>query len=637
VGKIPTALHLIQACRSLAVLDVDGTVRLAHHTVQRFLLELPTEDSVPEFHFQFQNANIEAGETCVAYLSFSDFEVQVTVPTPISTMLSSDVPSPAAILDSASTPMGLAYIVSGAFKLGQYVRTGNARHQLPTFDLAKFIKLKKRPPPKLQEKYVFLNYAIENWVSHTSDFSEANTTMWEAFKYLAMEKPTTFDIRIWGDGHMPDDLPYTALFRWAVCAGHVPLLKLFLQLPRGSNLRDYYQREFERNESVMLRALANGHTNVVEFVTNEGCIDGVHRSPLIEAALSGNEAGVELLLEYGASLNKGASRSDDIIVMRALMKDELPLDLQTKRVQMALAEAAERGFDGVLMVLLDKAASFKVATTYLQTIWRDDVFPKAAERVLGGVMRLLLEKGADVNAKDGSGWTALHWAARRGDEALVQLLLEKGININVEGSISALHWATCNGHKAVVQLLLEGEVDINAKDDFGWTLLDGWTNSRHGTVVQPPPGQGVDANPKSGTGWTALHWAVCKGHEAVVQLLLDKGADVNAKDSIGWTALHWAARDGQEALMQLLLEKEADINMKDEGKLTALHLAARNGHEVIVQLLLQDGADVNAKDNLGLTALRSAAVGRHEAIVQLLAPLTQTDRHPSLTYNPSSP
>jgi ankyrin repeat protein len=63
-------------------------------------------------------------------------------------------------------------------------------------------------------------------------------------------------------------------------------------------------------------------------------------------------------------------------------------------------------------------------------------------------VRLLLEKGADVEAKDNSGWTALHYAARRGHEAVVRLLLEKGVDVEAKTSNGwmALRGAANSGH-----------------------------------------------------------------------------------------------------------------------------------------------------------------------------------------------
>ena len=49
------------------------------------------------------------------------------------------------------------------------------------------------------------------------------------------------------------------------------------------------------------------------------------------------------------------------------------------------------------------------------------------------IVKLLLENGADVNAKGGVFWIALHAASQRGEEAIVKLLLENGAEVNAEG------------------------------------------------------------------------------------------------------------------------------------------------------------------------------------------------------------
>jgi ankyrin repeat protein len=71
------------------------------------------------------------------------------------------------------------------------------------------------------------------------------------------------------------------------------------------------------------------------------------------------------------------------------------------------------------------------------------------------VVRLLLEKGADVEAKDNNGGTALYRAAGSGHEAMVRLLLEKGADVEAKNNNGwmALYRAAGSRHEAVVQLL----------------------------------------------------------------------------------------------------------------------------------------------------------------------------------------
>jgi hypothetical protein len=169
----------------------------------------------------------------------------------------------------------------------------------------------------------------------------------------------------------------------------------------------------------------------------------------------------------------------------------------------------------------------------------------------------------------------------------VKRLLVLGLNKIDDKRSTTLYWAAQRGHEAVVRLLLEKGADVEAKGRFRETALIG---------------------------------AARGGHEAVVRLLLEKGADVEAKDEYGGTALVGAAEGGHEAVVRLLLEKGADVEVKDGLGGTALIGAAQRGHEAVVRLLLEKGADVKAKDKYGGTALIGAAKGGHEAVVQLLTP-----------------
>jgi ankyrin repeat protein len=180
----------------------------------------------------------------------------------------------------------------------------------------------------------------------------------------------------------------------------------------------------------------------------------------------------------------------------------------------------------------------------------------------------ILLNGTCLELQDSYGRTPLSWAAQNGYEAVVQLLLENGADLeskDIEHERTPLLWAAINGHKAVVQLLLENGADPESNDRYG----------------QTPP-----------------LWAAINGYEAVVRLLLERGAHLESKDRYGQTPLSWAAEKGREAVVQLLLTKGADLESKDNRyDRTPLSWAAENGHEAVVQLLLEKGADLESKDN----------------------------------------
>jgi ankyrin repeat protein len=225
-----------------------------------------------------------------------------------------------------------------------------------------------------------------------------------------------------------------------------------------------------------------------------------------------------------------------------------------------------------------------------------------------------------VNKKGRAGETALHYAARTEDIALVQLLLDRGANIKAKNNNgrTALHIAVENENTAVVQLLLDWGADVNAKDWLVETALHAAAEHGSEAIVQLLLDRGTNIETQTENEETALHYAVREGSTAIVQLLLDRGTDIDAKSRCGRTALHLAVEYGSEALVQLLLDRGADVEAKGENKYTALHYAAIEGNRAAVQLLLDRGTDIDAKNRYGRTALHCSAWQEREDVVCLL-------------------
>lgn len=238
----------------------------------------------------------------------------------------------------------------------------------------------------------------------------------------------------------------------------------------------------------------------------------------------------------------------------------------------------------------------------------------------------LLNGGADTNAAQIDGMSALHWAAHRDDLDAARLLIESGADPVAENryGIPPLSLACVNGNASMLKLLLRAGADPNRSLRGGETPL--MTAARTGKTeavrVLLEHGAEVGAT-EALTGQTALMWAAAEGHADVVRLLVDAGASVNARVSSGFTPLLFAARQGKIEALDALLEAGADANdwirpppdapSRARGYrgappfgAGALLIAVENAHYELATRLLVAGADPN-QARTGYTALHAIA------------------------------
>jgi ankyrin repeat protein len=244
----------------------------------------------------------------------------------------------------------------------------------------------------------------------------------------------------------------------------------------------------------------------------------------------------------------------------------------------------------------------------------------AASRGDIAVVQALLTKGADVDAKDNDGQTALLLASYKGNLQLVQLLLANGADVNTKANegMTALMGASLAGSLQVVRELLARKAEVNAKMDSGKTALSLAANEGHIEVVKVLLDNGVDVNAKWNDGETALISFSISGHLDLVQSLLAKGAEIDARSKGGMTAMMFAAGSGHLEVLQELLAKGAAVDAKMNNGVTELMVASANGQLEVVRALLAKGADVNVKLDNGMTALRAATSKGHADVRALL-------------------
>ncbi|MDE2794829.1 MAG: ankyrin repeat domain-containing protein [Gemmatimonadota bacterium] len=156
---------------------------------------------------------------------------------------------------------------------------------------------------------------------------------------------------------------------------------------------------------------------------------------------------------------------------------------------------------------------------------------------------------------------------------------------------------------AVISLLARAGADVNARNESGYTPLHGAALSNTAAVVSALLAAGADVNGWAAGfsvdfGWahTPLHSATGNEDPDVAATLLAAGTDVDARGVQGEPPLHMAAgRIDNIAVITTLLEGGADVNVRRNGGRTPLHEAAqRNGNPAVPTTLLVAGADVDA-------------------------------------------
>lgn len=262
---------------------------------------------------------------------------------------------------------------------------------------------------------------------------------------------------------------------------------------------------------------------------------------------------------------------------------------------------------------MDTTTSIKMTTLAIQNL-----FGLVEEENLSG-LKAHLDRYKEVDGRSDNGQTPLMLAAEQGSLEIVQELIRRGANVNLDDvdCWSALISAAKEGHLDVVDELLENDAYIEHRDMGGWTALT-WACYKGRTEVAKLLLE-HDANPNTTGQQYSVYpviWASGRGHSNVVKLLLEHGAKVNCSDKYGTTPLIWASRRGHYDCVMHLLENGADVDQEGANSMTALIVGVRGGYTEVVKELLKRGPNVNMTDKDGNTALMIAAKEGFTEIVQ---------------------
>ncbi|XP_071323397.1 kinase D-interacting substrate of 220 kDa B isoform X3 [Trachinotus anak] len=262
---------------------------------------------------------------------------------------------------------------------------------------------------------------------------------------------------------------------------------------------------------------------------------------------------------------------------------------------------------------MDTTTSIKMTTLAIQNL-----FSYVEEENLAA-LKAHLDRFKEVDGRSDNGQTPLMLAAEQGSLEIVQELIRRGANVNLDDvdCWSALISAAKEGHVEVVRELLENSAYIEHRDMGGWTALMWAAYKGRVEVTKLLLEHGANPN-TTGQQYSVypIIWAAGRGHADIVKVLLQNGAKVNCSDKYGTTPLIWASRKGHFDCVMHLLENGADVDQEGANSMTALIVAVKGGYTEVVKELLKRNPNVNMTDKDGNTALMIAAKEGYTEIVQ---------------------
>lgn len=350
--------------------------------------------------------------------------------------------------------------------------------------------------------------------------------------------------------------------------------------------------------STLLSASQDGDMRLIlqslERGANINASDNDGYTPLIKCASTGNASALRVLIEHGANVNACTTEGVTPLMnaaakchgecVRILLTNHAEITVIDSDGWTALMFACQSGTRDCVRSL---AAASTENSIDLGTGSGITALMICSTKNRPDLISILYENGANVNAVDLDGWSALHFAAKAGSKQCISILIKYGaiIELSALDSRRALMVAAAAGKLACIQELLDHGAFIDAGDN---------------------------------TNWTALIFACSKGQLACVKELVERGASITATDDDTWTPLHYAAASGNSECVKYLLEKGADVDPRDIRQLTPLMVATAKGNASCLPPLLEHGADVNAYDDEQWNSLHKAASRGHTACIKAL-------------------
>jgi ankyrin repeat protein len=298
-----------------------------------------------------------------------------------------------------------------------------------------------------------------------------------------------------------------------------------------------------------------------------------------------------------------------------LLKKGCPANAKRKTGDTALHYAAKKGPKA--QILLQRLLMHPGIDMDCKNNNKEAPINLAVEVKDANAVKLLAEAGADVDARPSKEEvTALHWATLQSLEELMDLLIEKGCNVNAQSQhgMTALHVAAEKGYKVGVEKLIEADADVNARmkkpkvapaTPLHFAIASKGEDGK--SILELLTENGADVDLRDNAGVAPIHAAVEGGQQDLIEFLVEL-ADLSATNSHDQTVMMVATLKGNHELVNTLVSKDASTDSQDDKGLTAIHHALNSENYEIVASLVDAGADPNLKNNAGFTPLLQIVV-----------------------------
>ncbi|XP_033214776.1 putative ankyrin repeat protein RF_0381 [Belonocnema kinseyi] len=335
---------------------------------------------------------------------------------------------------------------------------------------------------------------------------------------------------------------------FATSTGNLAIVKLLVNAPsvdgKSANINS---GTFHRYTPLHIVAL-EGRWNLIKYFVENGADVNARESltgctPLHFSACSGHVSTVQELIKCGADVHALTKQCYSPLHYAVFGKIRAK-DKQRKKTLSCFTGLQMQKQAKIIDILFEAGVTLNPDKSVRSP------FHFAAQRNNDVLLKKLLHYGAQVNAFDNKGFSAIHLAAAEGSPNIIRILLNAGAEVNIKCSVGNLpiHYAIMYFNVNVISTLVQAGADINAKSSYDDPVfLLSFKNK---------------IDPKN----------------EFLNILLESGADINARDEFNNTIFHFLGHKhccGYNDFFATIIDQFLDFNAVNQNGKTALDCALK--------------------------------------------------------------